>query len=64
MSWVALQVSVPPQVPGVVEHPVTGLQPASQHSSAPPGAHTVAPALQVHELQLPAPSHMLVQLPG
>ena len=60
----SVQSSEPPQLPAKVEHPVTGSQSEAQHSLPAPSVHAVELAVQVHVLQLPAPSQLLVHVPG
>jgi hypothetical protein len=60
----SVQSSEPPQLPATVEHPVTSLQSEVQHSLLAPSVHAVELAVQVHVLQLPEPSQLLVHVPG
>jgi hypothetical protein len=60
----SVQSSEPPQLPATVEHPVPSLQSETQHSLPPPSVHAVELAVQVHVLQLPAPSQLLVHVAG
>ncbi len=64
-TWGSVHTSlVVPQLPAVVLHPPPAVQPATQHSFPAPVTQSTGVGLQVQEAQVPAPSHVRVQVAG